>query len=63
MTETVRRGVDMLVAMYPQIDQSGKPWTPPLLRDLGEIKVPESQWRELANIGHHIEQLGHERKL
>jgi len=50
MAELCRRGLEYMLAAYPQIEEALSDWTPPKPAKLGINKrIPVSEWRLLAN--------------
>jgi hypothetical protein len=49
LAEVLRRGAEYVVRCYPRRKMDKEIWTLPMGRDLGSIRVPYQDWRELAN--------------
>lgn len=63
LAETIRRASEMLVGTAPKKTSEPENWKLPGPFDMGKQLVPDSEWTELANIGHLVEQLRSDRKL
>jgi hypothetical protein len=49
LAEVLRRGVEYIVRVYPPIPPEQTSWRPPRPKPLGAFRVPETDWRSLAN--------------
>lgn len=49
LAEVIRRGVEYITKVYPPVGRKTKRWALPPPVDLGEAKVPQEEWRLLAN--------------
>lgn len=49
LAEVLRRGAEYVVRCYPGRGQDREGWELPAGSDLGSIKVPYQDWRELAS--------------
>ena len=49
LAEVLRRGAEYIVRCYPGRKAERGKWVPPTAGDLGRIKVPYQDWRELAS--------------
>ena len=49
LAEVLRRGAEYVVRCHPKREVNRETWTLPIARDLGNIKVPYQNWRELAS--------------
>ncbi len=55
LAEVLRRGAEYVVRCYPQRQGQEDSWVLPAGRDLGSMKVPFEDWRELAQGGTNSE--------
>jgi hypothetical protein len=49
LAEVMRRGLEYIVRVHPPIEREAGAWTPPKPHALGRFRVPEEDWRILAN--------------
>lgn len=49
LAEVMRRGVEYIVKVYPPVPRDQTDWSPPNPQSLGAFRVPETDWRSLAN--------------
>lgn len=50
LSETLRRGAEYLVVIFPEIADPDKNAKPPQPIKLGKFKTPANEWREIANL-------------